>query len=204
MPGRSSVLSVLLLLIAAVGCERDPLPFLCPDIAEGALVVSEIRGPQSGDIDGYEQWIELYNAGLSDVDLEGLHLVIQKLDGSAHAELLVRSTGVIINAGEYAVFGRSGRGQEPAHVDYGYQQDFGGDLYDTAAIDVVSCGVLVDRVIYRNLPNTGTWALDGLTSPDAEVNDRDTAWCLDDIEDIDTPSAGIRGTPGQPNLECPS
>ncbi len=51
MLGRSAVLSVLLLLVTAVGCEREPLPFVCPELSVGALVGSEIRGPQSGEVE---------------------------------------------------------------------------------------------------------------------------------------------------------
>ena len=41
-------------------CARDPVEAICPDVSEGALVVTEVRGPQSPD-DADGPWVELFN-----------------------------------------------------------------------------------------------------------------------------------------------
>jgi hypothetical protein len=52
------------------------------------------------------------------------------------------------------------------------------------------------------LPSRGSWSFDGAAAPTAEGNDTETAWCVDDTEDVDTPTMGYRGTPGQENAAC--
>ena len=49
--------------IAVLGlgsCEREAMPAICPDVQAGELVLTEMRGPQSG-ADTYGQWFELFN-----------------------------------------------------------------------------------------------------------------------------------------------
>ena len=191
MSVHSAVLCVLSLVTATVGCERESLPQICPNIADGELVVTEVRGKQSG-VDDTDQWIELYNASAAEISLEGLQLITQTLNGARVSLITVRAPDVRVGADDYAVLGHTFAGMELSGMDYGYRGDMESDLYDTAAIDLYACGQRVERIIYRNLPATGTWAFDGASVPDAVNNDDEGAWCVDDI-----------GTPGQANLECP-
>lgn len=150
-----------------------------------------MRGPQSGGDDA-DQWLELYNASGAEIALEGLQLTIQTLDGAQVSFITVRSPTVRVAAGDYVVLGHTLAGMELPDTDYGYRGDMERDLYDTAAIDIDSCGQFIDRAIYRNLPATGTLALGGGFAPNAEDNDDEASWCVDS-----------QGTPGQANLECP-
>jgi hypothetical protein len=186
------------------GCTRDSLDWECPSLAAGDLVVTELRGEQSGD-DTYGEWIELYNASGQAQDLHGAQLWIQRLDGGAEGRVIIRMPQVTVSAGGYLVLGRFPQADTPSHVDYGYQEDFDTDLYNGGAVDVMACGEQIDRVIYRDLPSRGTWALDGaIDPPDAVANDDETRWCQDDNEDSpDTTQLGIRGTPGEGNITCP-
>lgn len=184
----------------AAGCEREPLDWICPALEPGALVVTEIRGAQSGT-DSYGQWIELYNAGSAAVDAEGLRVNLRTLDGSGETRILVR-TSLEIAAGSYVVLGQFDDGSAPEHVDHGYGSDAAG-LYDSAAIDILACGELVDRVVYRDLPATGTRAYDGAMDPDALGNDDEQAWCDDTRSAGDPLPPGAPGTPGQGNSICP-
>ena len=206
-------------LIAAValggliGCGRDALDGSCPAVAPGELVVTEVRGDQSGS-DGYGQWIEIYNASPAAVDLRGLDVHVQRVDGGADGHILVRDS-VVVDPGGYAVIGRFPTDDVPDHVDYGYvlpceDSSSGCDdhwldtnLYDAAAIDLEACGERIDRAIYRDLPSRGTWALSGAAAPDATANDTESDWCVDDTEDMQTEQLGIRGTPGEANPSCP-
>jgi hypothetical protein len=189
--------------LGVAGCERDPLPWICPDLAPGELVITELRGPQSGS-DTRGQWIELYNASGTELDLYGLEVRLKRLDGSSPARILVRVDQVLVPAAGYAVLGRFATGQEPAHVDYGYQLDFSPNLYDSAAIDVMACGQLIDHVNFRGLPGVGTRSFDGNLTPDAAANDDEDNWCVDAVPDGSTIELGVPGTPGEPNRPCES
>jgi len=190
--------------LALGGCARDSLDWECPAVATGDLVVTEFRGEQSGS-DTYGQWIELYNASGQALDLFGTQLWVQRLDGGAEARIIIRLRELNVSAGGYVVVGGFPAADTPTHVDYGYLEDFSTDLYNGAAVDVMACGEQIDRVIYRDLPSKGTLALDGaLDPPDATQNDDETAWCQDDNEDNPDPTQlGIRGTPGEGNIQCP-
>lgn len=180
---------VLLVLVGLVGCARDPAPAICPDITAGALVVTEIRGPQD-DQDG--PWIELFNASGSTIDLIGTKIRFRRKDGSDEIPVIVRRS-LPVAAGDYSVLGLFFDTEVPAHVDYGFLDDFDGSWLSAAAVDVETCGVLVDRAIYDALPDIGTFEL-GTMPPDAESNNLSTSWCFD---------ATPAGTPGAANTACP-
>jgi hypothetical protein len=79
------------------------------------------------------------------------------------------------------------------------------ELTPSGVLDVLACGVLVDRVTWTQLPREGSLALSGATLPDALVNDAASAWCAD-ARPADPPSVtelGVPGTPGQENPSCP-
>jgi hypothetical protein len=194
-----------MVLFAAVftvaACGREPLEWVCPDVGYGGLVLTELRGPQTGSDD--PDWIEIYNASGRDLDLYGTQFFIQRLNGNNPRTILVRDPGVILGAGEYAVLGRAFPGEEPAHIDYGYADDFPVSLYDTAVLEVRACGETIHRVVYENLTRSGTLALDGSLEPSADL-DSDTRalgapWCDDRELQADT---GQIGTPGERNRAC--
>jgi len=199
-----------MLLVAGVvsassfSCSRDSVDWVCPNVDPGDLVVTEIRGDQSGS-DTYGEWLEIHNASAESLDLHGTQVRVQRLDGGAEGTIIIRSENVMAAPGDYLVIGRFAAGDEPAHVDYGYQGDFDSSMYNGGAVDISACGVLIDRVIYRDLPSTGTLSFDGsIDPPGADSNDDEEAWCVDDIEDNpDTTEIGIRGTPGEENRQCP-
>lgn len=184
------------------GCTSDPLDIDCPNVVAGDLVITEIHGPQSG-ADAYGEWIEIYNSTSRTIDLTGLAVTLTKIDGSTQARFLVRNATSIAPA-SYAVFGKQIAGDEPDHVDYGYISDLDGKLYDTAAVEVISCGTRIDLLVYRNLPTKGSVILDGaIDPPTAEANDDEANLCLDTAEDDMSEQSGIRGTPQKGNPACP-
>lgn len=201
MSGANRVVSTAFVcLLGLVGCDRDPLGVDCPDASEGELLVTEIRGPQSGeDVDG--EWIEIHNASGRDVDLRGLGLVVTRLDGASQATILVRDSTPLL-AGGYAVLGRHPSGAEPGHVDYGYAGEYDSKLYDSAAVELSACGESLDLVVYRNLPSRGTYSLDGSLTPSAEGNDDERNWCVDDVADDTFGGLTMRGTPRERNRTC--
>ena len=136
----------------------------------GELVVTELSGS-----DADPPWVELYNASSATIDLTGMRLTLTKLDGSStDTFVLQEEQATDVAAGGYAVF--------ESEVE----------LPSGAAVDIVSCGRPIDRMIYRNLPDDGSYAFTGLVDPpDHAENDVETQWCPD------------IGSPGERNPECP-
>ena len=201
------------------GCVREAEPFICPPLLEGELVITEIRGPQAGGNDTYGQWIELAYLGADSLDLRGTTIRMRKLDGSGEVNLRVRVPSLEVAPGEYVVLGHHGPelGDIPEYVDASFFADFfsnpgGGaplrprDLYDGAVLEVEACGAVIDSVVYRDLPDLGTWSLDGDVAVTEENNDDETAWCNDLVEPMEEGPQlyiGVPGTPGEANRPCP-
>ena len=192
-------------MLSVGGCTREQEPFFCPDVGEGELIVTEIRGAQEGP-DTWGQWIELHNPTDRDLDLFGLRVEMRPLDGDEPDVVLVRTEGVALEAGGYGVLGRFDDDNRPEHVDYGFTVDLDSSLLSAARIQVKACGVVTDSVVYRNLPSTGSLSWDGALPPDATANDDELAWCPDTTEpspDGPQTELGVPGTPGEANRPCP-
>ena len=135
----------------------------------GELVVTELSGK-----DADPPWVELYNASGATIDLTGMRLTVTKLDGSSADTFVVTDGAPQVPAGGYGVV------------------ESAVELPTGAAIDVVTCGQPIDRMIYRNLPADGSYAFTGLVDPpDGDANDDESMWCPD------------LGSPGERNPECP-
>lgn len=147
----------------------------------GDVVVTEIHGG--------EQWIELYNASGRELDLSGLTLRTSGLDGSGLDEIPLRQPGtpLIVPSGGYFVAGAA------ELSDFVWTGVFDDDLHDAAVLEVRSCQTQIDRVLWRNLPDTGSWQF-GESPPTAAGNDDENAFCA---------SATASGTPKQENPACP-
>jgi len=188
-----------------VACEREPLEVICAEWASGELVVTEVRGKQQG-IDTFGQWLELASAASAEKPVAGLKLILSRWDGSGRKEITVRDAELRLAPGGFLVLGRFPPDNLPSYVDYGFEQDFSGDLYPDAILTVDACGVEVDTVTWKNLTSAGSWSFDGALLPDALTNDEEKNWCVDDTaaepSDGGTAQAGLPGTPGRKNKEC--
>ena len=185
-------------MVVAAACGREPLEWACPEVDYGDLVLTEIRGPQTGSDD--EDWFEIHNATDRDIELYGTQFFIRRLNGDNPRTIVVRETGIFIGPGEYAVLGQVFPGEEPAYIKYGYANDFPVGLYDTAAIDILACGEQIDQVTYRGLTRAGSLAFDGARDPDADLTSDESLWCNDVELQV---GSGLVGTPGERNRACP-
>ncbi len=177
--------------LGAIGCTHDPDPPQCPAIAAGDLVVTEVRGGSHEDPLG--AWVELYNASGADIDLRGLGLSFHRLDGGGELPDVTVRRSLALPAEGYAVLGLFPDDARPAHVDYGFQDDFVGATFPgTASLDTRSCTDLIDRVQWDSLPAMGTYSFGGMP-PSASTNDFPTMWCTD----------ANPGTPRAANHACP-
>ncbi len=202
-----------LVAIASAGCSRPPVGQFCPDVAEGELIITEIRGPQTGG-DNRGQWFEVYNAAETAIDLRGLRVEFYNRQGSLAPPgrpILVRAEDFTIEPGTYVTFGNHDPLTQPGFVDYTFitdyfttrapdadeelallelglePEDFTGrqpkDLERAGRIDLVACGQLIDRLRYETLPSEGSLILDGALEPDAEANDDASNLCVDDAQE---------------------
>lgn len=227
------------LLSAAVltGCSRAPQPEICPTLQRGALVITELRGPQAGGVDTYGQWMELFNTTDAEVDMYGLRISWREKDGGNDFDILVRES-LLVAPNEYVVLGHHEPGAIRDFVDYSFfgdhfkkpnedSDDDGpsdedddepegevleptvNDLHDEGILELATCeDEIVDRLVYDDLPATGSFSLGLETEPDADSNDDLSAWCSDLFEPAPEPDAetlefGAPGSPGEANRPCP-
>lgn len=173
-----------------VGCVRAPAEALCPSLSPGELAITEVRGP--GRNGAASPWIEV--RAERELDLLGLRVRIRRPDGGAEHVALVRSS-VRVSAGGHAVLAVAAlEGVQGAYVF-----DEALPWLPTAALQLESCEVMVDRMFHPVLPEEGTYSLGpavgGLGA--AVHNDRAAAWCVDTLG-----SGASVGTPGQENRPC--
>jgi len=182
-------------LALAAGCMREPAQAVCPELAAGQLVITEIRGTQNPK-DSAGPWIELYNASGRTIDLIGIRLAFRNGTGLPSGEAFVRRS-LPAAAGSYTVLGLFSDADPPPHVDYGFFLGNGETWLDDATLAVETCGTKLDQVGPYSLPRMGTYSLGG--APDANRNDFPTSWCTD--RTLVGPT--FPGTPGAPNVACP-
>lgn len=187
------------MIVLLASCAREPEEARCPEIGAGALIVTEVRGPQNPADAVNGEWVELYNASGASIDLEGIRIRFRRKDGSSEIPVLVRDN-VTVAAGGYAVLGLFlNDASKPAHVDYGFASDFTETWLSAAAIDVESCGTRIDRATYDVLPKMGTFSFTGAQPPNADMNDDLRLWCTNGA----MTGTSFPGTPRAANPPCP-
>ncbi len=209
------------LSLGLLGCSIQATKHICPNLAAGELVVTEMRGVQQG-ADSFGQWIELYDARTTGepLNLRGLQLHLSAGDLTKEFRIIVR--GDLESApGDFIVLSNDEPSQPlPAFVDYSFFSDFFSvqtleDDNGVAIREVVTPAVLkgkgilsvvacsdepIDTLVFPNLPTEGTWALQG--EPSSERNDHDDNFRVDDCAGR-LPGFGLSGTPGEANPpEC--
>lgn len=191
----------------------------CEPIAEGALVISEVR-PEQGIVQSDEEngrplvdlrgtWVELYNASASPIALQFTTLSLTRLDNGDVRSDFVRDPSATIAPGAYFVIGiANDAGEAPPDADYTFPTDVDGGIPDGALIELLDCDRnVVDQVFMRGAPRIGTLNLDGDAPPSAATNDEPDAagWC-DNVMRSGVPDSNVDemiGTPGAANLVCP-
>ena len=216
----SACLATCLVVGPSLGCSREPIEEVCPEVEVGGLVIAELRGAQDGQ-DSFGHYIGIYNASGSSLDLRGV-VLRQRSAGGDELAVTVRSS-VEVAAGGYATVGPGLLEALPIWLDYGIGFDISGgdpqtgefprDLlrYGSAFIDLEVCGVVVDDVFWTDgqLPRAGSLACGNAERPpSAAGNDfpgPDSCWCVDANEADPAqplPGLGLPGTPGRSN-RCP-
>jgi hypothetical protein len=104
--------------------------FLLPVLSQGQVLINEFSAANFSDVmdnhSEYEDWIELYNAGSSSVDLSGYHLS----DDDGEPTKWAIPSGISISAGGFLRFWCSGRNVIEGshyHTSFKITQSSGGD-----------------------------------------------------------------------------
>jgi len=176
----------------------------CP--AVGDLVINEAMVDAALQADTSGEWIEVYNATGSDIDLEGLML----LDAGTDSHQIASS--VVVPSHDYAVLVVSADALDDYDYDYsGFTLGNGDDeiiiaTYGTDGTD----GTVIDEVVYgTGWPNNdgNAMALD-VGSQDATSNDLVANWtaaaCIYDLDNSTSTYEFEQGTPYDDNDQaCP-
>lgn len=182
-------------------CNPDPCaaPDVCVDgvcvgvsaPAPGDLVITELQPDPDAVADETGEWFEVLNLSAGAVDLEGCELA----DLGTDSHTIVGS--VVVEAGAYAVLGRSESVNGGITLDYVYGTDISlGNSGDELAI---RCGgALVDEVVYLGSWPFGAGSAAQLDASAGGANDDVGQWC----EATAVYGDGDLGTPGSANDAC--
>lgn len=213
--------------LVGTGCVREALDYGCDPESTVELVITEVR---AGQDDPYGEWIEVFNAGDSPIELGNLSLeTIDNASDALDAPAKVRRTRLFTSdttlaPGEYAIVGSTGSqiagllaASYAGQVETSSSAD-GSVLMDArvGSLDIYQCGSLVDSIKYIHPPTGGTIILDGAVDPATTDNGFDpampvdqnfglpAAWCIDSRAE---PIPGVEelyafGSPAQQNPTC--
>lgn len=187
-------------LLGLLSCGPAPDPGEhCQGLTEGALVITELMLDPAG-VDTGAEWVELFNPGEAPVELPGLTLFTQDLDGTKATSHVFRAGQV--PSGGHLVAGDVRAEANPPWVDYAYSGELGA-LGNSRGVVGVRCGAtLLDEARWTHAAQAGRSRMLGATGlePSSEANDAETAWCDAPAElTYLTPNAG---TPGEANPPC--
>ncbi len=172
-------------------------------LATGALIITEFMADSQAVSDGDGEWIEIYNPGAADIDLEGF-MIADEVTVTGHV-ILADGKGVIVPAGDYVVLASNvsktnNGGVVAAYGWSGFGLNNGGDTIALMNPD----GSVIDTFNYssgaQGWPKGASGVAMHLNSSKLNATDNDVGanWCLATA----TYGKGDKGTPGSPNVGC--
>jgi len=173
--------------------------------APGNIVITEVMKDPAIVADSSGEWIEVYNASPSVVNLEGWVL---RDNGTDSITLANGGNGIYVAAGRYLVLGANGDPLTNGGIAVGYDWDwtlFKLDNADDEIVLVAPGNVEIDRIEYDNgflWPDSTGFSLSlraGVLS--ASGNDSGNAWCS--ASSVISATNPDHGTPGVANDSCP-
>ncbi|MFH1530428.1 MAG: lamin tail domain-containing protein [Pseudomonadota bacterium] len=174
-------------------CESIPDPDLCVAPPDATVVINEFMNNPEGNDDTTGEWIELFNASLAPVNVNGWSLWDEGADGH-----IIQGTSLVIPPGGYLLLARSNNpqangGLAPDYVYYNFILSNGADeiiLKNTQGLEM-------DRVQYGGTYTMTPGASMELASPYLD-NNTPTHWFPASLPW----GAGVdKGTPGEPNTD---
>lgn len=194
----TATLDDTVLTVPVVIEEKIQVP-VTPQYAGDILITEYMAKSQAGTGDKGE-WVELFNATETVLDLGGCILKDEGVDKHTIVGQL------LISPGQYIVLGAS---TDPAlnhnaGVVYAYQNFVLGNNGDEIILECA--GVMIDRVAYTKTPTTAVSRQLDPSHFDVNENDLETSWCLSSSifysETIDSVTTNYLGTPNGPNTSC--
>jgi hypothetical protein len=186
--------------LALMGCGREAIVAAgaCEDHSPGDLVITEVHANPDGS-DGDGEYIELFNATGSSLDLDGLTLEAGPEDGTNTKSH--RFVDLSVDAENYIVVGNASAQSMPEHVRCSYGNALGSLRNSDGALSIRCGDMVIDQVRYERTFDGRALELDGRFAPDHELNDDLNHWCATP-EGVDEVWNGNFGTPGSSNSPC--
>ncbi len=172
-------------------------------LAAGALVITELMSNPKAVSDSKGEWIEIYNPGTADVNLEG-YMLADEVTVTGHV-IYGDGSGIIVPAGDYVVLASDASktdngGLLASGTWSGFGLSNGGDTVALMNPD----GTVIDQVTYADgkagwpAAEAGVaWHLDP-AKLNAKDNDAGASWCVATT----TYGKGDKGTPGNASVGC--
>jgi hypothetical protein len=164
----------------------------------GDVVITEVMADPEGTDTGKE-WIEIFNALGTPLELKGMVIQYKDTDGSGLKSHTIRSGTV--PARSYFTLGDIRSGPNPAWINYSYADGLGA-LGNARGVITLRCGMTtLDEMSWTRAAKTNrSRMLDGAIEPNDQANDNESAWC-------DTPVGTVyfgtsAGSPGAANPVC--
>jgi hypothetical protein len=171
----------------------------------GTIVITEVMKDPAAVADSAGEWIELYNASPSVVNLEGWTL---RDNGAESMVLQNGGNGLFLPSGRYFLLGSNGDVLTNGGISVGYDWDwslFKLDNADDEVVLVAPGNIEVDRIEYDNgflwpdVTGSSLSLRSGVLS--AAANDSGNVWCA--ASSVISATNGDHGTPGVSNDTCP-
>ena len=171
-----------------IPAEGAPVPADGGAPSSAKVVVTELMPNPQAVADAQGEWLELYNAGTSAVDLSGWRLA----DASGNSHTIAASLSLA--AGQYLVLGnntdQATNGGVPVAYSYG-SWNLANSADEVLLYDAT--GALADQVKYDSSWGVTAGASLSLKAPTLD-NDLASSWCVEQA--TWSGSAGDKGTPG--------
>jgi len=163
------------------------------------IVINEfLPDPEGSDDEAMTEWVELYNAGSSDIQIDGWQIVAAGKPDDTAVDVIV-PPGSTITAGGFFVIGRANVAEADYTTEFSIGNGTSGD-----AVRLLDCeGTLVDVIIYgSNNDDEMTDESEEIGSPAPNPGGNRSLARVEDGVDSDDPEdwfVDISPTPGETN-----
>ncbi len=171
------------------------------ELSEGDIIITEVMANPKTVADSKGEWLEIYNTTNNNIDLTGLKVVKQNTNDEDEYEVEF-TNGANISSNSYLLIVKT---NEALLENISALSAF--SLANSSRTIRIKLGDLIlDSFTYPKAKDGKSWQLSS-NKLNATDNDNIENWCVSTSEGEDAGfSAGNtdKGTPGKPNLECPS
>ncbi len=184
--------------LALSGCGTNgPDNTLCSTRVAGDLVITEVLADPDG-VDTGNEFVEIFNPGLTDIDLKGISIYSKKADGSSLKTHVIRN-GTVRSKSYFTLGDIRGTDPLPPTIDYSYSDALGALQNSDGVVGLKCQSVVIDEASWATTKAGKSKSFDGKLTPSAVDNDDQSKWCEAKTIIVGTTNYG---TPQQPNDLC--